>query len=184
MRVPCPECKKALDLDETGSRFYCATDWCAAFGMETPVWRALETADLAAPTPAGLPRPVHHGLPVPWIAPRAAGKVWWRALDARRLADAQNNWLCQGCGLALPEEAWVMATPEGQVLQAALHEPCVDMAQGFCPHLSSDATRATPHLITRDQLFTDGRPIAHAPPSEPHFLHQWELELDPIRRRR
>ncbi len=178
MRVPCPECRNPLDLDESGSRFYCTTDWCAAFGMETPVWRALEAADLAAPTPAGLPRPIQHGLPVPWVAPRAAGKVWWRALDARRLAKAQNHWLCQGCGLPLDKEAWVLATPEGQVLQAALHASCKDMAREFCPHLSSDATRATPRLITRDRLCTDGRPVTEAAPSDPNFLHQWELEMD------
>lgn len=177
MSVPCPECKKALELDETRSRFYCATDWCAALGMETPVWRALETSGLAAPNPAGLPRPFHRGLPVPWVAPRAADEVWWRALDARRLAQAHNHWLCQGCGLALPAEAWVMATLEGMVLQAALHGTCKDMSLKFCPHLSSDATRAAPHLITRDQLRTDGQPVTHAPPSDPNFLHQWELDL-------
>ncbi|WP_405968904.1 hypothetical protein OG613_47480 (plasmid) [Streptomyces sp. NBC_00015] len=70
-----------------------------------------------------------------------------------------------------------MATPEGQVLQAALHETCKDMSLAHCPHLSSDDTRATPHLITRDKLFTDGRPVTQAAPSDPNFLHQWELDM-------
>ncbi|MGC5263922.1 hypothetical protein ACPXCO_23175 [Streptomyces cyaneofuscatus] len=174
MIVPCPECKKALRFDE--GRFHCTTDWCSALGMEMPVWRAVKDSGLAAPTPAGLPRPEHRGLPVPWVAPRTENQVWWRALDAERLALAQNLWLCQACGQALPEKAWVLASPEGQVLQAALHETCKDMALEYCPHLSSGTTRTTPRLIARSQLITDGRPVAQAAPSEPDFLHQWELE--------
>lgn len=72
----------------------------------------------------------------------------------------------------------MLATPEAYVLQAALHESCKDTAREFCPHLSSDATRATPRLIRRAQLFTDGRPITEGAPSDPDFLHQWELEMD------
>ncbi|MEU5199019.1 hypothetical protein AB0G86_34110 [Streptomyces scabiei] len=86
MTVPCPECKNTLRLDETRGRFHCVTDWCSALGMELPVWRALAASGLARPTPAGMPRPERHGLPVPWVAPCAADEVWWRALDAKRLA--------------------------------------------------------------------------------------------------
>ncbi|MET8816538.1 hypothetical protein ABZW47_31635 [Streptomyces sp. NPDC004549] len=176
MSVPCPECKKALQPDERGARLYCTTDWCPALGMETPVWRALKTSGLDAPTPAGLPRPEHKGRPIPWVTACSADEVWWRALDAQRLALAQNTWLCQGCGLTLPDEAWVLATPEGQVLQAALHEACRDQALKSCPHLSGATTRATPHLTTRDRLTTDGQPLDRAAPSDPDFLHQWWLK--------
>ncbi|MCY0927895.1 hypothetical protein OTB20_17070 [Streptomyces sp. H27-H1] len=171
--LPCAECGE--DLLPVGARFVCGNGQCAEFGMEKQVWRALRAAGVAAPTAAGLPRPVHHGLPVPWVAACTSTKVWWRAMDAGRLALAQREWRCQVCGLALSERAWVLATPSGAVLQAALHESCKELALRFCSHLSSDSTKATAHLVTRDQLTADGLPLPEAVPSDPDFLQQWEL---------
>lgn len=97
-------------------------------------------------------------------------------LHAQRLAQAHNQWRCQMCGEQLPERAWVLAAPSGAVLQAALHQECLDLAQKFCPHLSGGATRATARQITRGQLTAGGRPLPQAAPSDPDFLlQQWEL---------
>ncbi|MFE0774335.1 hypothetical protein [Streptomyces sp. NPDC058861] len=174
----CTECQGPLEYED--DRFLCGNMECAALGMEIPVWRALKDAGLAVPPVVGLPRPDHNGLPVPWVAPRTRARVWWRALDAERLAAAHNEWRCQVCGEALPDEAWVLATPEGAVLQAALHEACMHLALKFCPHLASEATRAAGRLVTREQLAADGRSLSQATPSDPHFLQQWELAVDPL----
>ncbi|GLF98204.1 hypothetical protein [Streptomyces yaizuensis] len=170
---PCPDCEEPLDC--TGTRLFCGNEQCAGWGMEMPVWRVLAAAGLDAPPPSGLPRPVRDGLPVPWVVSSTSKRVWWRAMDARRLAEVHNGWLCQVCGQALPEEAWVLAAPDGMVLQAALHETCKDLALGFCPYLSGGAAGAVPLLVTRDELSTDGLPLSHAAPSAPYFLHQWKL---------
>lgn len=170
---PCAECGDPLECDD--DRFWCGNGNCSALGMAIPVWRALKEAGLAAPPSAGLPRPVQGGLPVPWVAARTRAQVWWRALNAERLAAAHNQWRCQVCGEALPAEAWVLATPDGMVLQAALHEACKDLALQFCPHLSGRGTRARAYAVTRDQLVADGRLLPQAAPSSPYFLQQWEL---------
>ena len=169
----CPDCRSCLVEDD--GRVACGNPQCAACGLEKPVWRALEDAGLAAEAATGLPRQVHQGLPVPWVAAATRERVWWRAMDARRLAAAHNHWLCQVCGQPLPQQAWVLATPDGTVLQAALHQDCVHLALRSCPHLSGGASRATPRLSTRAQLTAGGRPLDQAPPSEPDFLHQWHL---------
>lgn len=174
--MPCTECQGPLEYED--DRFFCGNMECAALGIEIPVWRALKDAGLAVPPVLGLPRPVHGGLPVPWVAPRTRTRTYWRALDAERLAAAHNDWRCQVCGEALPDEAWVLATPEGAVLQAAVHEPCMHLALKFCPHLTSGVTRAAGHLVTREQLAADGRSLSQAMPSDPHFLQQWELAAD------
>jgi hypothetical protein len=174
--LPCPECGAPQDYDHDTARLACSNGQCARLWMDTPVWRALEDAGAALAPVTGLPRPVRDGLPVPWVTPWTATRVWWRALDGRRLAAAHVEWRCQVCGEPLPERAWVLASPSGAVLQAALHEECLALARRFCPHLSGPATRASAHQVTRDQLTSGGRPLPQAVPSDPDFLlQQWEL---------
>ncbi|MFF2228320.1 hypothetical protein ACFVV7_33940 [Streptomyces globisporus] len=172
---PCAECAEQLEYSVEILRYVCGNFECSALGMEIPVWRALQQSGLAAPATTGLPRPVRGGLPVPWVAPWTADYVFWFALDGARCAAAHNQWLCQVCGDELPDEAWVLATPEGQVLQAALHKKCKDLALEFCPHLSSADTRAVPMLVSRDALSADGHPLRDAGPSDPLYLQQWEV---------
>lgn len=99
----CTECGEPLEYE--GDRFVCGNGSCAGLGMMIPVWSALKDAGLAAPAVMGLPRPVHGGLPVPWVAPRTRVQAWWRPLDAERMAAAHNEWRCQVCGVGLPEFA-------------------------------------------------------------------------------
>jgi hypothetical protein len=172
----CTDCAVPLEYDAEIRRFVCGNVQCSALGMEVPIWQALKQSGLAAPTGTGLPRPVHMGLPVPWVAPRTADYVFWLALDAERCADAQTRWLCQVCGDDLPEAAWVLATPADAVFQAALHEDCKELALQFCPHLSSGNSRAVPVLVTRDELWADGQPLTSADPSDPIFLQQWQVK--------
>lgn len=169
----CEDCGQPLRYEQ--ARFSCANAQCAAIGIDKPVWRVLRDAGLAAPTRPGLPRPVHAGLPVPWVTASTDTQVWWRAMNGERLARAQAEWLCQVCGDALPDEAWVLATPEGLVLQAALHEECMRLALRCCPHLSSGVTRSAPCQVSRQDLVADGRPLLQAPAADLDFLQQWEL---------
>ncbi|WP_432137115.1 hypothetical protein [Streptomyces sp. bgisy154] len=175
----CPDCAEQLEYDTTNAVFACGNGQCAALGMERPVWSALEEAGMLLAPVTGLPRPTRQGLPVPWVTPWSAARVWWRAMDSRLLARAHNEWRCQVCGDLLPEQAWVLATPAGVVLQAALHQECRDLARAACPHLSGPATRSSAHLVTRAQLTSDGRPLLQAQPSDPYFLQQWELAAPP-----
>ncbi|MCG7523978.1 hypothetical protein MHW47_05920 [Streptomyces sp. OfavH-34-F] len=175
----CPECAEQLDYDTANAVFACGNEQCACYGIERPVWSALEKAGILLAPVTGLPRPTRQGFPVPWVTPWTAGRVWWRAMDSRLLARAHNEWRCQVCGAPLAEQAWVLATPAGVVLQAALHQECRDLARVACPHLSGQATRSSAHLVTRAQLASDGRPLLQAQPSDPYFLQQWELAALP-----
>jgi len=85
--LPCNECDRPLLLDEPNGWVVCGTPWCAAMGMEMPLWRAAPRRTIAGqdPNPAGLPRPSHHGLPVPWVIVVAAGRPWFRHLHGGRL---------------------------------------------------------------------------------------------------
>lgn len=169
----CGECARPRTYQTDSGRVYCTTAWCARLGIEVPLWRAAQ-ADRQPGVAAGLPRPVAGGLPVPWVTVTAWGRVWWRALDTSRLCRAQNDWLCQMCGHQLGETAWVMATPEGQVLQAALHRECCDLAQAACPHLAT-RTRTRPRLVRRANLNADGAPLDNAPPATPDWPQHWIL---------
>ncbi|WP_250305229.1 hypothetical protein [Streptomyces sp. A 4/2] len=171
----CPDCAEQLEYDIANAVFVCGNEQCAFLGMEQPVWSALEEARMLLAPVTGLPRPTRQGLPVPWVTPWSAARVWWRAMDSRLLARAHNEWRCQVCGNLLPEQAWVLATPSGVVLQAALHQVCRDLARASCPHLSGPATRSSAYLVTRAELTCDGRPLLQAPPSDPYLLQQWEL---------
>ncbi|MEW1548391.1 hypothetical protein [Streptomyces tsukubensis] len=171
----CPDCAEQMEYDTSNAVFACGNGQCAFFGMEKPVWNALEEAGMLLAPVTGLPRPTRQGLPAPWVTPWSAARAWWRAMDSRLLARAHNEWRCQVCGDLLPEQAWVLATPSGVVLQAALHQACRDVAQTSCPHLSGPATRSSAYLVTRHQLTSGGRPLLQAPPSDPLFLQEWEL---------
>ncbi|WP_203632485.1 hypothetical protein [Streptomyces halstedii] len=171
----CPDCAEQLQYDSADAVFVCGNGQCTGFGMEKPVWSALEEAGMLLAPVTGLPRPTRQGLPVPWVTPWSAARAWWRAMDSRLLARAHNEWRCQMCGELLPAKAWVLATPFGVVLQAALHQGCRDLARVSCPHLSGPATYSSAYLVTRAQLTSDGRPLHQASPSDPYFLQQWEL---------
>ncbi|WP_230211238.1 hypothetical protein [Streptomyces kaniharaensis] len=176
----CPDCAEQLEYDTADAVFVCGNGQCAFFGMEKPVWSALEEAGMLLPPVTGLPRPTRQGLPVPWVTPWSAARAWWRAMDSRLLARAHNEWRCQMCGDPLPKQAWVLATPFGVVLQAALHQVCRDLARASCPHLSGPATRSSAYLVTRAQLTSDGRRLLQALPSDPYFLQQWELDANAV----
>jgi hypothetical protein len=75
----------------------------------------------------------------------------------------------------------VLAAPGGDVLQAALHRECMDLARTWCPHLSGPRTAARPIRVERAGITTDGVPLAAAARSDPVFLHSWRLSSIPAR---
>lgn len=89
-------------------------------------------------TPAGLPRPRIDGMPVPWITRMDGKQAAWARVIPHRLRECQRHWLCQVCGQALSERAWVLAEYDLEVLSgAAMHLPCLRMAQHWCPHIKA-----------------------------------------------
>lgn len=171
----CTECSGQLEYFPEWASFACENTQCAGAGVELSVWRVLRRTGLSLDAPAGLPRPQRQGLPVPWVTPATASTVYWKALDAGRLASAQADWLCQFCGVALPSRAWVLATPEGRVLQAALHKPCLEVSRRSCPHLAGPATRSQPVLVSRAELLAAGVPLDLAPRPTADSLQAWEV---------
>ncbi|MFC9249917.1 hypothetical protein [Amycolatopsis thailandensis] len=85
----------------------------------------------------GWPRPLAEGLPVPWIAPVIGDRVAWAALNAARLREAEQDWLCQVCGFYLGSAptAWI-AVSQGEVAAGgAMHKKCMLRAGAWCPEL-------------------------------------------------
>ncbi|MGN2638318.1 hypothetical protein ACTD5D_19410 [Nocardia takedensis] len=147
----CRECGRARVLGLDTGLVHCPTPRCTAAGIATPLWRLLDTADIDH-NPPGPHRPVHRGLPVPWIIPVVLGPdhqpmVLWRMIHRGRLAAAQRDWLCQHCGAPA---ATVVVDDSGRCLTPApLHPDCATTSTTHCPHL----TRTPAHTasITRGQ---------------------------------
>lgn len=149
---PCGTCGGDMAFESDSGKVCCTAPQCAAAGILIPVWRAEQTRTgdpLAGGTPAGLPRPRAAGLPVPWITPVTGGHVWWRLIHGDRVRTCQERWLCQVCGLSLPDQAYVFATANRAVVSSsAVHKRCVDIAQRFCRAAAGfTVTPVTPGLI-------------------------------------
>ena len=152
--LPCRECGRPLLFDEPNGWVVCGSVQCAAAGMEMPLWRVAqhETVPGRDPNPVDVARPVHRGLPVPWVTVVAAGRPWFRHLHGERLLTCQTRWWCQFCGLPLPARAWLVVTGDGRVVTpAGMHKSCLDIAAQACPHLWGNADlrhiEATPDMI-------------------------------------
>ncbi|WP_143267784.1 hypothetical protein [Amycolatopsis alba] len=95
--------------------------------------------DLGQPS-RGWPRQIVDGLPVPWLAPVIGDRVAWTALNAARLHEVEQGWLCQVCGRDLDPAptAWI-AVSQGEVATGgAMHEKCMHLARAVCPELRDD----------------------------------------------
>jgi hypothetical protein len=159
----CADCKRPMILDADTGMVCCQTEWCAAIGMPIPVWRAEQrrTGDpLAGGMPAGLPRPRHDGLPVPWITPVTGDWVWWRLIHGGRVQACQERWLCQVCGLLLPELATVLVHGDRVISDTGLHAACLNIARAFCPAVSTGVAADAYSVVSVDagDLLADGRP--------------------------
>jgi hypothetical protein len=122
---------------------------------------------------AGLPRPSHHSLPVPWVIVVAAGQPWFRHLHGARLLTCQAGWLCQICGQPLPQTAWLVVTADGRaVTPAGAHRPCLELAATACPYLRSNPTNRYVE-VTPAMISSDGRPLPEVP--NPVVWQNWTL---------
>src|ERR1700710_2838709 len=87
----CADCGMPMTWipDDPGVLLHCSQQQCANALMPIQVWRAQqhrENLGLDAPSPpAGWPRPVLDGLPVPFIVPVTNGRPWWGLIDRERL---------------------------------------------------------------------------------------------------
>ncbi|MGY1944436.1 hypothetical protein [Nocardia asiatica] len=158
--LPCAACGHPRQLDMDTGVASCATAWCAALGICTPLWRLIDAAGIDH-NPAGHQRPAHRGVPIPWITPVTEGpdgqlRPHWRMIHRGRLAAAQLQWLCQHCGLAAdPASAIVFVDDSGCCLTSApLHPQCADTSVSQCPHLIRAAVTAV--MIARGQQQRDG----------------------------
>lgn len=98
--LKCTECGQAVFL-ASGGLVTCENGACAMAGVSLPLGQWARLRELLTPTPAGLPRPVFGGRPVPWTTLVVAGTVYWRHLDDARVMACQRDFLCQVCGLGV-----------------------------------------------------------------------------------
>ncbi|GAB3943735.1 hypothetical protein GCM10029976_066790 [Kribbella albertanoniae] len=161
----CSSCEHGLYWDERyhGELLRCVNQQCFAAEFAVPIWAAQKNRDDLfdeAANPEGWPRPVMESLPVPYLVPVTAGRPWWRATDGERLLRCQNQWWCQVCGLPLPSAAWVLVDAGGDVSSdAAMHERCLRLAAGTCPHLLDVGVGYRAVQVRLDDLLGDGRPL-------------------------
>lgn len=144
----CPDCGEPLRLQSDNKYVYCLNTSCPRDGIE-----AGEVVGEDGQPERGLPRPVIQGRPVPWLAPVIGGRVAWAALNASRLGEAEQHWLCQVCGGGLHSAptAWV-AVSQGEVaIGGALHRGCRDEARTACPTLRADASYVFAEVRREDQ---------------------------------
>ena len=144
--LACADCGRPRHLGLDTGLVSCETSWCSAAGIATRVWQALDMAGIDH-NPAGSQRPAHKGLPIPWITPvtgssAEAVRPHWRMIHRGRLAAAQQQWLCQHCGLpADPAAAVVIVDDQGHCLTPApLHPDCATASTRHCPHLTREAS--------------------------------------------
>ncbi|WP_067683284.1 hypothetical protein [Nocardia miyunensis] len=93
-------------------------------------------------------------MPIPWITPVTtdpdeALRPHWRMIHRGRLAAAQQQWLCQHCGLpADPTTAVVFVDHDGHCpTSAPLHPDCATASAARCPYLAK--TGAVEVVIAR-----------------------------------
>ncbi len=163
---PCPECAHGLVWDDLaeGELLVCVNVQCFGTGMPVPIWRAQQhREDLGLDrrlSPAGWPRPILDGRPVPYAVPVTAGHPWWRLTHGARLLLCQNDWRCQVCGLSLEPAAWVLVDSRGAVqTDAAMHSRCLRLATATCPHLLGAAPAVRSAQVQRTDIRGDGRPL-------------------------
>lgn len=116
----------------------------------------------------GLPRPSDvAGTPIPYITSFTHdGTPDWRHVDPQLALECQATWLCQVCGLELPQRAWVVVDRAGEVVSGtALHHECVSMAAARCPHLRA-ATELETLEVDRGQILADDVPLPEFPTVE------------------
>jgi hypothetical protein len=133
---PCPECARPLKLNGDTKNAHCGNDACSVASIpagDLPLDRGQ-----AAP---GWPRPVVDRRPVPWVVPIIGPEVAWTALNAARLRQAQQLWLCQLCGESLASEptAWIAVYTGLPLAGGALHRRCSALARNACPVLHDEA---------------------------------------------
>lgn len=121
----------------------CVTDQCEWARFPLLLWELLDQAAAVGPgadrNPAGRPRPQHRGLVVPWVTPVTEHGPHWRLMHRGRLAAAQQDWLCQVCGLAAdPDDSVLVVNPEGWCLTSAPLHPgaCTSEATSWCPAIA------------------------------------------------
>jgi hypothetical protein len=147
--LPCGDCGRARLLDPDSGTVSCETAWCSASGVPALLWRALDVAGVDH-NPAGALRAIHRGVPVPWIVPVISGsggavRPQWRMIHRGRLGAAQQQWLCQHCGLPADQSAAVVfVDDQGRCLTPApLHRgECATVSAACCPHLARIAATA------------------------------------------
>jgi hypothetical protein len=133
----CPDCDGPLKLRYDTKNVYCLNENCEFDGVE-----ASDVVAEEGQPGRGLPRPIIKGRKVPWVAPVIGDQVAWIGLNASRVREAEQHWLCQFCGDGLNSAptAWV-AVSEGEVAAGgALHRGCMDEARPACPVLRNDAS--------------------------------------------
>ena len=112
--------------------------------------------------PAGWPRPVVDGLPLPWITQVWPEEPRWRAIDRTRVLACQLGWLCQHCGLALEPVAYIVLVTGRMVLSnAALHRRCLTAAASLCPHLAGSDDYETTQ-VSRSDIHAADKPLPQA----------------------
>lgn len=94
-------------------------------------------------TPAGWPRPIVDGWPIPWVSPAHT----LAAMDVDRLAEAATGKVCAVCGEAHgpadpvyivvngPEPPFSANTLAQAMDSAVMHKRCLQLATGKCPTL-------------------------------------------------
>lgn len=133
----CPVCQGPMtlqcDTDFCDTKYvYCSTVGCPNDGVSA----GEVVSELGQPEP-GWPRPLADGRPVPWIAPVIGDRVAWAALNATRLRESEQNWLCQVCGFYLGSAptAWI-AISHGEIAAGGgMHTKCRLQAGARCPEL-------------------------------------------------
>lgn len=119
-------------------------------------------------TERGLPRPTDGaGRSIPYVTSfDRDGTPDWRHIDPQLALECQAAWLCQVCGLELPQRAWVVADGAGEVVSGtAMHLGCLSMAATGCPHLRAAIDLETIE-VDRGQILADEVPLSEFPTVE------------------
>lgn len=124
-----------------------SADLACTGGPRTPGNR--RTSQPGGVAAAGARRPA-----CPWLTPVTGAHPWWRLTHGPRLLACHNEWLCQVCGLPLPDRAWVLVDHLDSVdSDAALHEHCLRTSrrQLPAPHHRIAGTMRCPRATQRPQ---------------------------------